>query len=66
MQIEKAQMRIKILLPKECAKRAREKLLPSISHIESEDWDCGQLEMVSTLMPKIICVSLIVKKTSSL
>ncbi|XP_057295064.1 ribosome maturation protein SBDS-like [Hydractinia symbiolongicarpus] len=51
MQIEKAQMRIKILLPKECAKRAREKLLPSISHIESEDWDCGQLEMEVLIDP---------------
>jgi len=44
--IEKAQMRIRIVLPKDNAKKLREKLLPSVAKVESEDWDCGKLELV--------------------
>jgi len=51
MPIEKAQMRIRILLPKDCAKKTREKLLPSISNIESEEWDRGQLELEALIDP---------------
>jgi len=49
--IEKAQMRIKLILPKDNAKRIREKLLPSLTAVESEDWDCGQLEMECLIDP---------------
>ena len=45
--IEKAQMRIRIVLPKDCAKKLKEKLMPSIATVESEDWDCGKLDLVS-------------------
>lgn len=49
MPIEKAQMRIRIVLPKDNAKKLKEKLVPSIANIESEDWECGKLELVSVL-----------------
>lgn len=55
--IEKAQMRIRILLPKDCAKKTREKLLPSIANVESEDWDCGQLEMVDKYVFRTLLIS---------
>ena len=47
MPIEKAQMRLRIVLPKECAKKTREKLEGFFTSVESEDWDCGQLDIVS-------------------
>jgi len=49
--IEKAQMRIKIVLPKDCAKRCREKLAPLFTTIESEDWNCGELELECLIDP---------------
>lgn len=49
MPIEKAQMRIRIVLPKDNAKKLKEKLIPSIAKVESEDWDCGKLELVMNI-----------------
>lgn len=54
MPIEKAQMRIRIVLPKDNAKKLKEKLVPSIANIESEDWECGKLELVSVF--SMFCV----------
>lgn len=49
--IERAQMRIRVSVPKDAAKRAKEKLEPHLSGIENEDWDCGNLEVVSLIDP---------------
>ncbi|XP_066931995.1 ribosome maturation protein SBDS-like [Clytia hemisphaerica] len=49
--IEKAQMRIRIVLPKDSAKKLKDKLLPSIATVESEDWDCGKLEIECLIDP---------------
>ena len=49
MQIERAQMRLRLVVPSREAKRVHEKLVPNISVIESEDWQGGELEMVSVL-----------------
>jgi len=51
MPIEKAQMRMHIVLPKACAKKARDKLVPLITSVESEDWDCGNLDMECLIDP---------------
>ena len=44
--IARAQMRIKLFIPKEFGKRVREKLTQNIGTIESEEWDGGALDMV--------------------
>jgi len=49
--IEKAQMRIKVVLPKDCAKKVREKLTPYITGVESEEWNCGELELECLIDP---------------
>jgi len=49
--IEKAQMRIKVVLPKDCAKKLREKLTPFITGVESEEWNCGELELECLIDP---------------
>lgn len=46
MEIERAQMRLRLIIPSREAKRVHEKLRPSISVVESEDWQGGDLEMV--------------------
>lgn len=46
MEIERAQMRLRLIVPSREAKRVHEKLKPSISMVESEDWQGGDLEMV--------------------
>jgi len=46
MEIERAQMRLRLIVPSREAKRVHEKLKPSISVVESEDWQGGDLEMV--------------------
>lgn len=46
MEIERAQMRLRLIIPSWEAKRVHEKLRPSISVVESEDWQGGDLEMV--------------------
>ena len=46
MEIERAQMRLRLIIPSREAKRVHEKLKPSISTVESEDWQGGDLEMV--------------------
>ena len=50
MEIERAQMRLRLFVPSKEAKRIQEKLKPNISVIESEDWQGGDLEMVRTIM----------------
>ena len=49
MEIERAQMRLRLIIPSKEAKRVHEKLKPSISSVESEDWQGGDLEMVRTM-----------------
>jgi len=49
--IEKAQMRIKIVLPKDSAKKTREKLTPFFTSVESDEWECGNLEMECLIDP---------------
>ena len=49
MEIERAQMRLRLIVPSKEAKRVHEKLKPSISAVESEDWQDGDLEMVKTM-----------------
>lgn len=49
--IEKAQMRIKLVLPKDCAKKTREKLEPLLAVVEMEEWSCGELEMECLIDP---------------
>ena len=46
MEIERAQMRLRLIIPSREAKRVQEKLRPSVSVVESEDWQDGDLEMV--------------------
>ena len=50
MEIERAQMRLRLFVPSKEAKRIQEKLKPNISVIESEDWQGGDLEMVRTII----------------
>ncbi|KAK3751515.1 hypothetical protein QZH41_019092, partial [Actinostola sp. cb2023] len=50
MPIERAQMRLKLILPSKDAKRIKEKLKPMLSTIESEEWDVD-LEMVCLVDP---------------
>ncbi|XP_002736622.1 ribosome maturation protein SBDS-like [Saccoglossus kowalevskii] len=50
MKIDRAQMRIKIRLPKKEAKKVKDKLTPLIKTIEHEEWD-GDLEMVLLIDP---------------
>jgi ribosome maturation protein SDO1 len=45
MQIERAQMRLRLVLPGKDAKKVQEKLKPLLSSVESEEWD-RDLEMV--------------------
>lgn len=45
MQIERTQMRLRLVLPSKDAKRVQEKLKPLLSSVESEEWD-SDLEMV--------------------
>lgn len=47
MQIERAHMRLRFLLPRKEGKRLKEKLKPLIKVIENEDFD-EQLEIVSS------------------
>ena len=49
MEIERAQMRLRLIIPSKEAKRVHEKLKASISSVESEDWQGGDLEMVRTM-----------------
>lgn len=49
MEIERAQMRLRLIVPSREAKRVHEKLKASISAVESEDWQGGDLEMVRML-----------------
>ncbi|CAH3181840.1 unnamed protein product [Porites evermanni] len=51
MEIERAQMRLRLFVPSKEAKRIQEKLKPNISVIESEDWQGGGLEMVCLIDP---------------
>lgn len=46
MEIERAQMRLRLIIPSREAKKVHEKLRPHISTVESEDWQGGDLEMV--------------------
>lgn len=48
MEIERAQMRLRLIIPSKEAKRVHEKLKASIAAVESEDWQGGDLEMVRT------------------
>ena len=48
MQIDRAQMRLKLVLPSKDAKKVQEKLRPHITAVESEEWQAG-LEMVENL-----------------
>ena len=47
--IARAQMRIKLFVPKEFGKKVREKLIQHIGTIESEEWDSGALDMVGLI-----------------
>lgn len=49
MEIERAQMRLRLIIPSKEAKHVHEKLKASISSVESEDWQGGDLEMVRTM-----------------
>ena len=46
MPIDRAQMRIKLMLPQKDAKQVLEKLRSNFTSIESEEWE-GDLEIVS-------------------
>lgn len=46
MEIERAQMRLRLFIPSKEAKRVHDKLKANISIVESEDWQGGDLEMV--------------------
>ncbi|XP_031558266.1 ribosome maturation protein SBDS-like [Actinia tenebrosa] len=50
MQIERAQMRLRLVLPAKDAKKVQEKLKSLLSSIESEEWDTD-LEMVCLVDP---------------
>ncbi|MEE6469785.1 hypothetical protein FKM82_008766 [Ascaphus truei] len=50
MQIERAQMRLRLILPAKDGKRLKEKLKPLIKHIENEDFD-QELEIVCLIDP---------------
>ncbi|XP_073521233.1 ribosome maturation protein SBDS [Phyllobates terribilis] len=50
MQIERAHMRLRFILPAKDGKRLKEKLKPLIKHIESEDFD-QELEIVCLIDP---------------
>ena len=52
--IARAQMRIKLFIPKEFGKKVREKLTHHIGTIESEEWDSGALDMVQFTQPQFI------------
>jgi len=49
--IARAQMRIKLFIPKEFGKKVREKLTQNIGTIESEEWDSGALDMICLIDP---------------
>lgn len=51
MEIERAQMRLRLIIPSREAKKVHEKLRPHISTVESEDWQGGDLEMVCLIDP---------------
>lgn len=51
IQIERAQMRLRFILPAKDGKRLKEKLKPLIKHVESEDFD-QELEIVSKYLLK--------------
>ena len=46
MEIDRAQMRIRLVLPVKVAKHVMEKLRPSLKTVESEEWE-GDLVVVS-------------------
>lgn len=62
MEIERAQMRLRIFIPSKEAKRVHEKLKANISIVESEDWPGGDLEMV--LISKRVQIFLLQKLLS--
>ena len=45
--IARAQMRIKLCVPKEYGKKVRDRLVQNIDTVETEEWDTGALEMVT-------------------
>ncbi|XP_002167770.1 ribosome maturation protein SBDS [Hydra vulgaris] len=51
--IERAEMRIRIILPKDCAKKTREKVVTLVSNIEKEEWLLGQLDMECLIDPGV-------------
>lgn len=56
MQIERAHMRLRFILPRKEGKRLKEKLKPLIKVIESEDFD-EQLEIVSSsVLSPVFCL----------
>jgi ribosome maturation protein SDO1 len=49
--IERAQMQVRIVLPRNCSPKAIKPLiLPSVT-VQEEDWDDGNLEMLCTMDP---------------
>lgn len=51
MPIERAQMRLKILIQRKEARKLRDKVVKMVSKIESEDWDNGALTIICLIDP---------------
>jgi len=51
MQIERAQMKLHVLIPTKDAKRLKEKITKLTSQVEAESWDGGALDMVCLIDP---------------
>lgn len=51
IRIERAQMRLNIIIPGKEAKRIREKMVPLIAQVEREDWTDGTLNLLCLMDP---------------
>lgn len=49
--IERAQMKVRIFVPKQAAKKAHESLVAIVGTAERTEWDCGNLEMTCLIDP---------------
>lgn len=54
MEIQRAHMRLRLVLPAKDAKRLKEKLKPLLQVVESEDFD-EELEMVRESKASLLC-----------
>eukprot|EP01134_Creolimax_fragrantissima_P000046 CFRG0046T1 len=49
--IERAQMRVRVFLPQNCAKTAKPNIITLVSKVQEENWDNGEYDMIGLIQP---------------